>query len=287
MRVTALPDLSTRSAAAAGAAVLVLLVTAVTGLLTVGGSPTGATGARVPGYPPTSHGKVLQQIDDAGFDTAVRDVRDPTRIYVVVPHDTADTACNVIAPVATVLAQTRTSVRIRVSGYEYLPGPDKNGNVGFTCYLGHSIGVPVRLQAPLGIRRVISGPHLLHSGAAASAAVLDPRDFPRPRHLPSGYRVVSAHPIDAIHGTVVAERRYANGAADLVVSSGPAEDLDPTGGRPGTRTTVAGHRANLVTDSGVRCVLWQLPTGNSRSVCSHAAKPLAPTELLRVAGSLR
>jgi hypothetical protein len=102
---------------AAGTAVLVLLVTAVTGLVTVGGPATGASGARVPGYPPTAHGLVLQRMADAGFDTAVRDPSDPRRIFVVVPHDEAATACNVIQPMVTVLSQTRTAVRIRVSGY--------------------------------------------------------------------------------------------------------------------------------------------------------------------------
>jgi hypothetical protein len=286
MRVSALPDLTTRWAVAAGTAVLVLLVTAVTGLVTVGGPATGASGARVPGYPPTAHGLVLQRMADAGFDTAVRDPSDPRRIFVMVPHDEAATACNVIQPVVTVLSQTRAAVRIRVSGYEYLPAPDKDGYVGFTCYLGGSIGVPVRLAAALGTRSVISAPHLLHSGASASAVVIDPRDFPKPRHLPAGYRALSEHPIDAARGIVVAERRYARGGAILVISSGPADDLDPTPGLRGTPTVINKLRARVVTDSGVRCVLWRHPTGNGRAVCSYAATPLSPAVLVGIARNL-
>lgn len=287
MRISALPDLTTRSAVAAGTAVLVLLVTAVTGLLTVGGPATGASGARVPGYPPTAHGLVLQRMADAGFDTAVRDANDPRRIFVIVPHDEAATACNVIQPAVTVLSETRTDVRIRVSGYEYLPAPDKDGYVGFSCYLGHSIGVPVRLTAPLGTRSVISQPHLLHSGGSASAVVIDPRDFPRPRHLPPGYRALSAHPIDAAHGVVVAERRYARGAAILVISSGVPDELDPTPGLRGTPAVVDKLRARVVTESGVRCVLWRQPTGNARAVCSYAATPLSSAALVSIAGTPR
>jgi hypothetical protein len=287
MRVSALPDLTTRSAVAAGTAVLVLLVTAVTGLITVGGPASGASGARVPGYPPTAHGLVLQRLTDAGFDTAVRDARDPRRIYVMVPHDDAATACSVIQPVVTVLAQTRTAVRIRVSGYEYLPAPNKDGYVGFSCYLGGSVGVGVRLTAALGTRAVLSAPHLLHSGTDAAAAVIDPRDFPRPRHLPAGYRAESARPIDALHGIVVAERRYARGSATLVISSGPTADVDPTPGRRGTPTVVNKLSARVVTDSGVRCVLWRRPTGNGRAVCSFAATPLSAAALVRIARTLR
>ena len=287
MRVSALPELTTRWAVAAGTAVLVLLVTAVTGLLTVGGPATGASGARVPGYPPTAHGLVLQRMADAGFDTAVRDASDPRRIFVMVPHDEAATACNVIQPVVTVVAQTVAEVRIQVSGYEYLPPPDKDGYVGFSCYLGGSIGVPVRLTTALGTRSVVSAPHLLHSGAGASAVVIDPRDFPKPRHLPAGYRAVSAHPIDAAHGVVVAERRYNRGSAMLVISSGAADELDPTPGLRGTQTVVNKLRARVVTDSGVRCVLWRQPGGNSRAVCSFAASPLSSAVLVSIARNLK
>jgi hypothetical protein len=287
MRVSALPDLSVRSAAAIGAAALLILGTAVTGLVTVGGSATGATGASVPGYPPTLHGRVLQHIQDAGFDIAVRDAANPRTIYVIVPRDEARAACNLIQPVARVVSQTRGAVRISVAGYEYLPAPDQDGHVGFTCYLGRSIGLPVRLQGPLGRRQVLSAPHLLHSGTAPSATVLDARDFPKPRHLPAGYRAVAAHPIDARQGRVVAERHYANGSAQLVVSSGALADLEPATGRKAARVTVAGHRATLLTDDGLRCVLWQIPGRNARSVCSRAAVPLRTAELLRIARSLR
>ncbi len=283
-----MPELSARSAASAGAAVLALLAASVIGLLTVGGPATGASGASVPGYPPTSRGLVLQHLDDAGFDTAVRDAHDPRLLYVVVPHDDAATACNVIHPVGKVIAQTRTVVRIEVAGYEYLPPPDKSGYSGFSCYLGRSIGLPVRLSAPLGSRSVRSGAHLLHSAGDAPATVVDPSDLPAPRHLPAGYRAVSVQPMDVRHGRVLGQRTYARGTATLVISSGPAGDVDLTGAAAagGVRAVVNGIRATVVTDAGTRCVLWRVPTGNSRSVCSRGQSPLIPSELLAVARSL-
>jgi hypothetical protein len=286
----ALPSLSPRSAAAAGAAVLALIVTAVTGLFTVGGRPTGATaatGAAVAGYPATSRGKQLQLIDDVGFRAVVRDLHDPRRVYVIVAHDSKPSACNVIKPTPTVVAQTAASVTIQVSGYEYLPAPDANGNSTFSCFVGGSTGVPVRLADALGSRRVLSGTHLLHSATAPAVAVLDPIDLPEPRHLPAGYRAVSAHPIDAVHGDLIAERHFAKGAADLVIASGLAADVDPTTGSAGVRTTVDGHRARIVQGTEMRCVIWTLPAGSGRSVCSYAAKPLVASVLLEVARTLR
>lgn len=266
---------------------LALLVAAVSGLVAVGGPATGASGARVPGYPPTAHGLVLQRMADAGFDTVVRDPSDPRLLYVMVPHDDAATACNVIQPAVTALSQTPTTVRLRVTGYEYLPAPDKDGYAGFSCYLGGRIGVPIRLSAALGTRSVVSGQHLLHSGTGGTAAVIDPRDFPAPRHLPAGYRAVSAHPIDALHGVVVAERRYARGTDTLVISSGPPADVDPTPGGAATPTSVNDLRARVVADSGVRCVLWRHPDGNGRAVCSFAATPLSAAVLVNIARGLR
>jgi hypothetical protein len=98
---------------------------------------------------------------------------------------------------------------------------------------------------------------------------------------------VSARPIDAVHGIVVAERRYVRGAETLSISSGPGADLDPTPGRRGTPTTVNRLRARVLTEAGVRCVLWRQPAGNSRSVCSRASAPLSAAGLVSIARSLR
>jgi hypothetical protein len=279
-----LPALSPRSAAAAGAAVLALIVAALVGLFTLGDSATGA--ASVAGYPPRSHGRVLEHVDHVGFRTAIRNAGDGRQLFVVVPHDSDPSACNVIEPVAKVTVETPTSVTVDVAGYEYLPPPDKQGYSGFSCFVGATTGVPVVLRAPLGSRTVHSDGGPL-GGPASTAVVLDPADFPAPRYLPAGYRTGPLRPLRTVRPTTVAEREYRKGADRLVISTGVTADLEPVGGAGGTQVSVAGHRGRIVSDDGVRCVLWSTGGGRGRSVCSYAPAPLTSGDLLKVANGLR
>jgi hypothetical protein len=281
-RLPAFPALPTRWAAGAGALVLALIATAVGGLLTLD-SP--ASGAALSGYPRYSHGLRLTYVAALGFDAVVRDPDDARVLYVMVPHDPARGACSVIQPAARVVAQGPDAITVRLSGYEYLPAPNRSGSVGFSCYLAGRIGVPVRLASPLGGRQVLGAGNLRGTGPAAT--VLDPGDPPRPGWLPAGYRASSVWPVDAGAGRVVGERRYARGTDTLVVASGLASGLAAGLTDPGSAARVAGHPGR-VTEYGPtqRCVVWSTGAGTGRTVCSYGSAPLPAAQLLRVADSL-
>lgn len=278
---TPLPAISTPLAAAGATAVLALMVTAVVALLGVGGKPSGASLA---GYPEYAHGLRLQYVQDLGVDAVIADPADPEVLYVMVPHDDARGACSVLDPNPRVSGQTDRSVSIELAGYEYLPSG--TGEVGFSCYLGKRIGVPVRLAAPLGNREVLGGSHLLHSAPGPSVPVLDPGDLPKPARIPAGYRAGATTPISVAAGQLLASRQYDHGADRLVVASGPASDLDAAPTDHGTAVTVDRHPARVVDQPGERCVVWATGAGTGQSVCSLAQRLLSPAQLLAVADSL-
>lgn len=257
-----------------------LIASAIVGLVTLP-EEGGAADKHAPLLPRETQGRVLQSLPDAGFLGVVVDAQNRALLHVVVPKGTSARECNLIQPMVTVTEQSADTVRILVTGFQYVPrSTAKRGLGGTTCVTADTTSVPVLLARPLGTRH-------LHAGTSPqSTTVADPLDFPTLHKLPKGYHQKSAEPVDANAGRLVAARVFSAGKARLTVRIGSRFDV-VTPGVLRDDTTVGGDYAAVYTSARERCITWTALSGRVREVCSTGSKPLGTATLLPIARSLR
>jgi hypothetical protein len=170
---------------AAGA--LTLIGAAAVLALSVGGSdPTRALPTNNPTpFPLTIHrnGKTFNAMLHGGIEAAATDEKDPRLLYVFVVDQSKvkDPNCRGLYPTAGVTRSDAKSVTVDTAVYierRQVKGPQLCG-----YEVRGYLRLPVRLDAPLGSRR------LLDRLRGNPVQVLDASTIPTPRYVPPGYRL--------------------------------------------------------------------------------------------------
>lgn len=238
---------------------------------------------------PQDSGTGLRLVGTASWTNAVLG-DDPTRLTITAPQGSCSTR---FLPMVT--AESPTRVIVQVAVYQ------DDRAIGELCVASMPLPAPttITLAYPLTTAD-------LHDGATVRHLVR-PKDLPSPTFVPVGYSggvqrsdLESGDGLAPLsHGGQAVTRSYVGpispaGTPSLLVSAYPSDldDLAIPSGTADQTTVMAGLPARITNRSGSakeRCVYWQGPERNARSVCSRAPTTdsiLDVPELLRIAGSI-
>lgn len=271
------------------AASVVLVAGLALALVLATGGEDGATPAGGPsasGRPPTLGRDGPRYVRNTGFDGVLLVPGDPRALDVLVPYGTGAGECSVFQPRVQVVTQDAGTVRLRASGYQYLPKPKLGQDyVGFPCAEAGEHAVRVTLDDPLGNRTI-------RDDIAANKPPIvpgDPADFPSPAHLPAGFDETTTEPASAAAGRDFASRTYRRGDDTLVLEVGPPDaNMEQPLDHVVRHVEMGGQRATLTGDGSEQVLRWsEGASGRVRQLVYYPGQHhLTVDELVQVARSL-
>lgn len=263
-----------RWAAAAAAVVVVAGVAAALAWKSPSRDAAGSGAAKT--LRVNGHTYVQHQVPAPG---AAREPGAPAVVDVFVmsaAQDNPDARCNRLKPTVRLVAESATTVTVAASVYEV----PTTGTYDCGFYGPLYRRIVLHLARPLGERRVVN------ASDGSTVGVVDPGAVPDPGYVPAGFVAGAVEHPDAADGMLDGIRDYARGRNQLTITERPDAEVGPPSSAPDLIVAVAGHRAEVRTADGRRCILWAVRPGISREVCSGGPTLLSEADLVKVARSL-